>query len=44
MDDHDSGLDNLDKNYPDWNLTQQAFQEYADLSAACDLTGHLAEV
>ncbi|MDQ3415029.1 MAG: alkaline phosphatase D family protein, partial [Verrucomicrobiota bacterium] len=27
-DDHDSGLNNLDKNYPDWNLTQQAFQEY----------------
>lgn len=27
-DDHDSGLNNLDKNYPDWPLTQQAFQEY----------------
>ena len=27
-DDHDSGLNNLDKNYSDWNLTQQAFQEY----------------
>src|SRR6266542_4282196 len=27
-DDHDSGLNNLDKTYPDWNLTQQAFQEY----------------
>ena len=27
-DDHDSGLNNLDKNYPDWSLTQQAFQEY----------------
>src|SRR4030095_2934365 len=26
-DDHDSGLNNLDKNYPNWNLTQQAFQE-----------------
>ena len=27
-DDHDSGLNNLDKNYPNWNLTQRAFQEY----------------
>jgi alkaline phosphatase D len=27
-DDHDSGEDNLDKTYPDWNLTQQAYQEY----------------
>ncbi len=27
-DDHDSGLNNLDKNYADWSLTQQAFQEY----------------
>jgi alkaline phosphatase D len=27
-DDHDAGLNNLDKNYPDWNLTQQVFQEY----------------
>ncbi len=27
-DDHDSGLNNLDKNYPDWALTQQAFLEY----------------
>jgi alkaline phosphatase D len=27
-DDHDSGLNNLDKNYPDWSLTQQAFLEY----------------
>ena len=27
-DDHDSGLNNLDKNYPDWNLSQQAFQVY----------------
>ncbi len=26
-DDHDSGLNNLDKNYPDWNLTQQTFQD-----------------
>ena len=27
-DDHDSGLNNLDKTYPYWNLTQQVFQEY----------------
>ncbi|HET9419009.1 MAG TPA: alkaline phosphatase D family protein [Chthoniobacterales bacterium] len=27
-DDHDSGLNNLDTTYPDWNLTQQAFHEY----------------
>ena len=27
-DDHDAGLNNLDKNYSDWNLTQQVFQEY----------------
>ena len=27
-DDHDAGLNNLDKTYPDWNLSQQAFQEY----------------
>ena len=27
-DDHDSGLNNLDKTYPDWNLNQQVFQEY----------------
>ena len=27
-DDHDSGLNNDDKTYPDWNLSQQAFQEY----------------
>ncbi len=27
-DDHDSGLNNLDKTYADWNLTQQVYQEY----------------
>src|SRR4030095_16350325 len=27
-DDHDAGLNNIDKTYPDWNLTQQAFPEY----------------
>jgi alkaline phosphatase D len=27
-DDHDSGMNNSDKNYPDWNLSQQVFQEY----------------
>jgi alkaline phosphatase D len=27
-DDHDSGMDNADKTYPYWNLTQQVFQEY----------------
>jgi alkaline phosphatase D len=27
-DDHDSGLNNLDKTYPYWNLNQQVFQEY----------------
>ena len=26
-DDHDSGLNNLDKSYPRWDLTQQAYQE-----------------
>lgn len=27
-DDHDSGLNNLDRTYVDWNLTQQVFEEY----------------
>ena len=27
-DDQDSGLNNLDKRYPNWSLSQQAFQEY----------------
>jgi alkaline phosphatase D len=27
-DDHDSGLNNLDKTYPYWNVNQQVFQEY----------------
>ena len=27
-DDHDSGLNNIDRTCPDWNLTQQVFQEY----------------
>jgi alkaline phosphatase D len=27
-DDHDSGLNNDDKTYPDWSLSQRAFQEY----------------
>jgi alkaline phosphatase D len=27
-DDHDSGLNNCDKNYANWALSQQAFQEY----------------
>ena len=27
-DDHDSGLNNVDKNYADWDLTQRAFTEY----------------
>ena len=27
-DDHDSGLNNLDKTYPNWILAQQVFQEY----------------
>ena len=27
-DDHDCGLNNLDKTYRHWNVTQQAFQEY----------------
>jgi hypothetical protein len=27
-DDHDSGLNNVDKNYADWDLAQQAFEEY----------------
>jgi len=26
-DDHDSGLNNLDRTYPNWSLSQQAFQE-----------------
>ena len=27
-DDHDAGPNNLDKTYPDWNLSQQAFVDY----------------
>ncbi len=27
-DDHDSGMNNLDKDYPDWSLSQQVFEEY----------------
>jgi len=27
-DDHDAGANNVDKDYPGWSLTQQAFQEY----------------
>ena len=27
-DDHDAGLNNLDRTYPDWAVTQQAFNEY----------------
>ncbi len=27
-DDHDAGLNNVDRTYSDWALTQQAFQEY----------------
>ena len=27
-DDHDAGLNNIDKTYTDWNLSQQVFQEY----------------
>jgi alkaline phosphatase D len=27
-DDHDAGMNNIDKTYPDWDLTQQAFEEY----------------
>jgi alkaline phosphatase D len=27
-DDHDAGLNNCDKTYPDWNLTQEVFEEY----------------
>src|ERR1043166_8328468 len=27
-DDHDSGLNNIDKTYSSWNLNQQVFQEY----------------
>ncbi len=27
-DDHDSGLNNLDRTYPNWNLNQQVYQEY----------------
>jgi alkaline phosphatase D len=27
-DDHDSGHNNVDKNYPSWSLSQQAFTEY----------------
>ena len=27
-DDHDAGLNNVDKNYADWDLAQQAFEEY----------------
>ena len=27
-DDHDAGLNNVDKTYADWNLTQEVFEEY----------------
>jgi alkaline phosphatase D len=27
-DDHDAGMNDIDKTYPDWNLTQQVFEEY----------------
>jgi alkaline phosphatase D len=27
-DDHDAGMDDVDKTYADWNLTQQVFEEY----------------
>jgi alkaline phosphatase D len=27
-DDHDAGMNDVDKTYPDWNLTQQVFEEY----------------
>src|SRR5262249_34340614 len=27
-DDHDAGLNGIDKNYVDWSLSQQAFDEY----------------
>jgi alkaline phosphatase D len=27
-DDHDAGLNGIDRTYPQWNLSQQAFQEY----------------
>ena len=27
-DDHDSGVNNIDKNYPDWNLNREVYQEY----------------
>jgi hypothetical protein len=27
-DDHDSGLNNLDRTYVDWSLNQQVYQEY----------------
>ena len=27
-DDHDAGMNNIDKTYPRWDLTQQVFQEY----------------
>jgi alkaline phosphatase D len=30
-DDHDSGIDNLDKTYSGWNLTYQAFREYVPI-------------
>ena len=27
-DDHDAGLNNVDKTYPDWGISQQVFEEY----------------
>jgi alkaline phosphatase D len=27
-DDHDAGMDDIDKTYPDWNLSQEVFEEY----------------
>jgi len=27
-DDHDAGMNDIDRTYPDWNLTQEVFEEY----------------
>ena len=44
-DDHDSGLNNLDKNYPHWNLSQQAFQEnIPTYTLAVGQSRYLAEI
>ena len=44
-DDHDSGLNNLDKTYPNWLLSEQVFEEYVPTCSALHAqAGDLAEI